>query len=261
MLYSKDRYKDVYVDICKGVIFMAGYFGLGNTSVSTLFSSLNTSSSLSGTTSMISDYYSIRNGSYKKLLNAYYSIDENKEKTKTSINTAKDSSKLLATIKESTDDLKSSADKLAASGKTSLFNQKEDGTYDVDKIAEAVKSFVDDYNSVIDDTKDSNSKNIASSSTSMITTTKANTALLKKIGITIDSKGKLSLDEDKLKTSNMNNVKTLFNGQGSYGYQISARASMINYYAGVESGKSNTYTNIGSYSYNYSAGDIFNQMY
>ena len=59
----------------------------------------------------------------------------------------------------------------------------------------------------------------------------------------------------------MNNVKTLFNGQGSYGYQISARASMVNYNAGVELSKSNTYTNVGSYSYNYSAGDIFNQMY
>lgn len=56
---------------------MSTFFGINSSAVSTLFSSA--SSAKSGTTDILSDYYSIRNGSYKKLLNAYYSIDDNKK--------------------------------------------------------------------------------------------------------------------------------------------------------------------------------------
>lgn len=239
---------------------MSTFFGIGSDSVGSLFSS----TSSSGTAGILSDYYSIRNGSYKKLLTAYYSLDNSstgssKTTTKTTTSTASDSTKTLSSIKSSTDSLKDSTDALLKTGTKSLFSKT--GEYDTKAIYNAVKSFVDDYNDVIESTETSNTKGIASNSASMITTTKANANLLSKIGITIGTDGTLSLDEKEFKAADMNKVKSLFNGAGSYGYQISAKASMINYYASTEASKANTYTNAGSYSYNYSSGDLLNKLY
>ena len=55
----------------------------------------------------------------------------------------------------------------------------------------------------------------------------------------------------------MNQVKSTFNTSGSYGYQISAQASMIDYYAQNEASKANTYNRNGMFTYNYNTGDIY----
>jgi hypothetical protein len=238
---------------------MSTYFGINSNSVNTLFSSLG-SSSESGLTNIISDYYSLRNGSYKKLLNAYYSLDSTDKKATSSTSTSKDSTKLLSTIESSTDDLKNSTDALLKTETKSVFAKNTSGEYDTEGIYTAVSKFVSNYNSVIEDTEDSNTANIASNSKNMITSTKSNASLLSSIGITAKSNGTLSIDEAAFKKADMSVVKSLFNGAGSYGYQMSAKASMINYYAQAEAGKANTYTNLGSYSYNYSAGDILNKL-
>ena len=74
--------------------------------------------------------------------------------------------------------------------------------------------------------------------------TKGNESLLNSVGISIDSKtNKLSIDETAFKKADMSVAKSLFNGAGSYGYQVSAKASMINYYAQNEALKANTYSN------------------
>lgn len=237
---------------------MSTFFGINSNSVGTLFSSLG-SSATSGTTSMLSDYYSIRNGSYKKLLNAYYSVDGNDKKS-LNTSTASDSTKLLSQIESSTDSLKESADTLLKPGSGSVFDKKSDGEYDTDKIYSAVSQFVKDYNSVIENTADSNTTNIASNSKNMITATNSNKTLLSKVGISVKTDGTLALDEDSFKKADMSIAKSLFNGAGSYGYQMSAKASMINYYAEAEAGRASTYNNLGSYSYNYSAGDILDKL-
>ena len=240
---------------------MSIYYGISRDSVGTLFSSLGTSS---GTGSILADYYSIKNGSYKKLLTAYYSMDENTafgSKAATSTSVSEDSTKTLLSIESSADALKESADTLIKTGSKSVFKKQSDGTYDVNGIYDKVKDFVLDYNSVIESTEESNTKNIASTSASMITTVKTNESLLEKIGISVNSDGTLKLSEDAFKKSDMSAVESLFNGNGSFGYQISAKASMIDFYADKEAGKSNTYTSSGLYSYNYSAGDILNKLY
>lgn len=239
---------------------MSTFFGINSSAVSTLFSSA--SSAKSGTTDILSDYYSIRNGSYKKLLNAYYSIDDNKKtKVTASTSTSSDTTKTLSAIKSSTDALKESADALLKTGSKSLFKTDASGKYDVDSIYKAVDSFVKNYNEVIDSTEESNTKNIANTSLSMMTSTKINANSLSKLGITIDKDGKLALDEKTFKEADMGRAKSLFNGNGSFGYLTSARASMINYYASSEATKSNTYTGSGTYTYNYSAGDMINKLY
>lgn len=237
---------------------MSTFYGVTESSGSSLFSSLNTtkttnSTDLSALTSLVSDYESIRSGSYQKLLDKYYASQDTDSST--SLSTSSDSSKKLMSIKSSGEDLKESVEGLVESGTDSLFKEG-----DSEKIYSAISDFVDSYNSLIDSTATSNTKSIASNTQSMITTTETNSALLQSIGISVNSDFTLSLDEDKLKNASMSTVKSLFNGAGSYGYQTGVKASMIVYNADTEISKSGTYTSSGSYSSTYSTGSIYDSL-
>ena len=94
----------------------------------------------------------------------------------------------------------------------------------------------------------------------MVNYTRANADLLKKIGISVGSDNKLTVDEDKLKASDMTVVKSVFKDSGSFGQTISAKASTI--YGNAVSQLSelstkNSYTSNGLYSY--SSGYTYNQ--
>jgi len=242
-----------------------------------LFSSLGTSSSSSTSNlSWLSDYASIKNGSYAKLMKAYYNETGNAKevvnKTKTNTSTSKDSTESLAEVQKTTDALKESADALLVSGSKSVFAEKEITTkdengvettstgYDTDAIYKAVNQFVKDYNSVIESTADSNSSSIANRSLGMITSASANQTLLGKVGITINEDYTLSIDEKSFKNADMNSVKTLFSGTGSFAYRTSAQASLINFAADNEASKANTYNFNGTYSNTYSSGNLFNSF-
>lgn len=247
---------------------MAAISGYDSNSISTLFSGLN-SSRKSGATDLLgisyTDYATIKGGSYFKLMKAYYS-DSDASKAITSTATSKDDTKTLAQIEDATDSLKNAADALLEKGSKSVFNKvsvkdesgKTSQQYDTDAIYKKVSNFVDSYNSVVSKTADANTTGILTSVSSMVNTTKANSAMLSKLGITIGSDNKLSIDETTFKKADMNTVKSMFNGQGSYGYAVSAKASMANYYAENEASKANTYAKSGMYTYNYSTGDIYN---
>ncbi len=250
---------------------MASFFGVDSNSVGSLFSSLNTTNKSSDLSSLLSDYSSIRSGSYKKLLNKYYAEDStsSSKSASSTTSTASDTTKKLASIQSNAKSLNTAASDLVSVGTKSLFNKvsktAEDGTtskeYDTDAIYKAVKSFVDSYNGVIDSTETTNTSSIANSVKNMITNTKANQNLLKSVGITVDSDFNLSIDEKAFKKADMSVVKSLFNGSGSYGYQVSAKAAMINSNAASEASKANTYGNNGKYNYNYNAGDIYNSLF
>lgn len=242
-----------------------------------LFSSLGTSSSSSvSNLSWLSDYASIKNGSYAKLMKAYYNETGNAKevinKTKTNTSTSKDSTESLAEVQKTTDALKESADALLVSGSKSVFAEKEITTkdengvestsmgYDKDAIYKAVNQFVKDYNSVIKSTADSNSGSIANRSLGMITAASANENLLSKAGITINEDYTLSIDEKAFKNADMNTVKTLFSGNGSFAYRTSAQASLINFAADNEASKANTYNFNGTYNNTYSNGNLFNSF-
>lgn len=232
-------------------------------SISTLFSGMSSNNGTSSIYSSLSELASIRTGSYRKLAQKYYS--DNKSSVTDSIyndrttSTSKDSTAVLAAVKSSADELKSSADILTGKGSSSVFSQK-DGEYDTDRIYDAVKNYVDKYNSVIDSASKSGSDSISSSVNRMVRATTVNSKLLAKIGITAGSDNRLTLNEDVFKKADMTNVKSLFNGNGSYGYQTSVNASMLSNTVKNESAKSNTYNNNGYYSYNYTSGDLFNQI-
>lgn len=240
------------------------FYGISSDSVSTLFSSLNNSktNNMSSIGNMLSDYYSIKSGSYKKLLTAYYDKFGEDASPVVSRNnsTAADSTKLLASVKSASEDLYDSADALVDKGSSSVF-AKKNGKYDMDAIYDGVKKFVDDYNEVIDNTEDARSKSIARTTDNMIDQTKFNEKKLAELGITIGKDDKLSINEEVFKASKVSDVKSMFNGAGSYAYLVSAKASQLTYNVNTEANRANTYTNNGRYNYNYSAGDIYDSLF
>ena len=248
---------------------MATISSYDSSSISTLFSSFsnkktsNVASDLLGIS--YSDYAIIKNGSYHKLMKAYYSGDEKTESIASSTATAKDTTKTLASVENAAEDVKKKAEDLLSNGSKSVFRKESvkgsDGTttqeYDKDAIYKAVSNFASSYNDLLDAASKSNTNQILSTTKSLVTYTSQNEKLLGSIGITIGSDNKMSVDETQFKKADMSTVKSIFQTTGAYGYQVSAKASMIQYYAQNEASKSNTYSKNGMYTYNYNSGQIY----
>ncbi len=232
-----------------------------------------------GNLNFLSDYAAIKNGSYGKLMKAYYAETgssvkaSNTTSDKKSISTASDDAKTLANIEKAAEGMKESADELLAIGNDSVFRKVNVTTkdeqgfsnttkeYDVDKIYKSVSAFVEDYNSLLDVAGDSNTQSVLNKTLSLVNMTEANEALLDKVGITIGEDNTLSIDEKAFKASDMTTVKSLFNGSASYAYRVSAQASLIDYSASRESSKANTYTVGGTYSNAYSTGNLIDALF
>lgn len=255
---------------------MYNFYGINSNSVNTLFSSLsagNKNSSIGYPTNMLSDYYSIRSGSYKKLLNAYYEKygqDNSKFTQSTSTSVSSDSAAKITETKSASSKLQSAASKLLNRGKDSLFKQvevkDEDGNvtkdYDREAIYSAVKDFTDSYNEVVEAGENSKSSRISKAAERMISTTKANQKLLSEIGISIDkTTNKLSINKEKFDDADISAIKSLFNESGSYGYYMTTKSSEMNAAAVLESSKANTYTNSGLYSSSVSTGDLYDSLF
>ena len=241
--------------------------------ISALFAGLNNSSSGTSLSYGIdfTTYNSIKNGSYSKLMRKYYSnqASESTNGATANKNTGKvHSIDIQNNAKVNRDNAASLVDSASELKKYSLWSKVDktdkDGNiakeYDTDKIAKAVSSFVKDYNSLVSSTADSSSRYVLNSASNMVNYTRANADLLKKIGISVGSDNKLTVDEDKLKASDMAVVKSLFKDSGSFGQTISAKASTI--YGNAVSQLSelstkNSYTSNGLYSY--SSGYTYNQ--
>ena len=256
---------------------MRGISMYDSSSVSTLFSSLGSSKSTgSGLFGInLSEYASIRSGSYGKLMRSYFSMDSTKGTSKsddstkntiedlaTTTSTSKDSTKTLAAIESDAKELTDTAKALYTRSNNKVFTKDSGGSYDTDKIYKAVKRFADDYNSMLDTAGKSSTNRISRSVSSMKNETSYNEKALKEIGITVDEKtGKLSVDETTFKSADTEKIKNLFNGTGSYAYSVATKAAMTESYAKSEAAKSNTYTKNGTYNYNYNSGNIFTDMF
>ena len=240
------------------------------TNYSFLFSGLSSSASNAVSGNWLADYASIKNGSYGKLMKAYYAKDSGDSKTAASTIAKKDTAKkALAKVETATDALKESADTLLATGKNDLFAQKDITTkdengietttkgYDTSVIYNAVNSFVKNYNSVMAAVDDVSDTTVNNRTESLGNTTIANSKQLAKIGITMKNDGTLSLDKDTFMKADMNTVKNLFQGNGSYGYRVSAQSSMINFAADHASTRSSLYTGTAGYTGTYNAGNLF----
>lgn len=250
-----------------------------NYNVSSLFSSLNSGSASgsSGLSSILSDYSAIRNGSYGKLMRAYYretgdstaKTFKNSAVKNSNTSTAADSSATIKELQSTTDDLTASAKNLYTTGSKSVFQKKsvtdENGQtsqqYDTDAIYKSVKSFVDDYNNVLNAADKSADSKVQNSVIGMVNYTKMESNMLGKLGITIGSDYELSIDEDTFKKADMSVAKSLFNGTGSYAYTVASKSAMTNSYADMEASRANTYNRFGSYGNTYNSGSIYNSYF
>ena len=216
----------------------------GNNSIYSLFggsSNNSVNSAFGGLESSLTSLAQIKSGSYGKLVKSYYEKydSDGNLKSDTSKKVKADTSK-ISEIRNDSAELSKATDKLLAKGKNSIWEQKEvtdeDGKvtkeYDKDKIYSAVKEYVDAYNELVDSGQKAEGVNILGQISSMVTTSAKAVQTLSKAGITVDGKNHLSVDEDFLKNkANMTYVKDLFNGTGSYAYQVATKASMANSYA------------------------------
>ena len=218
------------------------------------FSALMGTSNTSSSSNLLADYASIKNGSYGKLLKAYYA----KQDAESAV--SGDSKQSLTLMMSSADSLKKSADALNDSSlwEKKKIKKKDEETgeetevedYDWDAITKAVKSFIEDYNAVVKAAGDSETKNVLRNAAWMTGITESTQNLLSSVGITIGKGNQLELDEDALKKANINTLKSLFTGTGSFADKISQKAGSISRAAANASAGTNgtTYTSSGSYS-------------
>lgn len=245
---------------------MLGVSSYDSSSISTLFSSLGSSSGSNFLGINLTDYKCIQNGSYGKLLRAYYSkqdTDSTSSTTnKTTTSTSSDTTKTLANIESDAEELTESAQALYERSGNKVFKKDASGNYDTDKIYSAVSDFVTDYNDLVSSAADSKTSRIKTAVSAMKTATSSNESALNELGITVDStSGKLTLDETKFKSADMSKAKSLFYGNNSYAYSVATQSSLVDSYASSEASKSNTYSSSGKYSYNYNSGDLFSASF
>lgn len=197
----------------------------------------------------LADYASIKNGSYGKLLKAYYAKqDADKAGSGT------DSVQKSTMIKSGADALKKSVDAL---NNDSLWEKKkmkkkdektgeeiEVEDYDYDAIVKAMRSFVENYNDVVEQAGDSNAKDVLRNAVWMTGIVESNENMLSKIGITVGKGNKLELDEEVLKKDDTSTLKNFFAGHNSFADKISMKANSISNAAARSCG---TYKSNGTY--------------
>ena len=226
-----------------------------------LFSSLSSSKDSNNIFNAInlSDYNSIKSGSYGKLLKEYYKKEDTDEKDSTtkkntSNKTDSEAAKELKQIQTDANALRDSASKLMQRGSSSVL-----GSENMEKAYAAVKEFVDSYNALMKEGTESASKNINRTADGMVDLMRDYEDSLNEIGITIDKDNKLVVDKDAFLDSSMDKVQELFRGNNSLSYLTSMRAVTISNTAYSESNKSNLYTGDGKYT-ELTTGDLFNSI-
>lgn len=206
------------------------------------------SSSASSSEGMdLSSYMSIKNGSYRKLLKNYYSSQKQEARS-----AAGDPGSRLTKIRSTADQLQKkaaalSADKLWAAQETA---EEESGRTkstlrDPDAAVKAVKDFAEAYNAALDAASSSETKSVLRSGGWLDNMSRKHSRLLNEAGISVDSDGRLSVDEEALKTANVTTLKDLFQGVDSYAARVSAKAEAISKAA---AGTAATYDSSGAWS-------------
>ncbi len=212
----------------------------------------------------VSDYALIKNGSYGKLMKAYYAKQDADK-----LSQFGDSSQTLTLMRSSADSLKKSAEALgdASLYEKKKFKKKDEETgeeievedYDWDAITKAVKTFVDDYNSLVEQAGNSETKDVLRNAAWMTGITEKAGNLLSKVGITVGKGDRLEFDEEALKKKttlgkssieldNISTLKSLFTGHGSFADKIAQKASAISSVAARTKGVDKIYNKNGAYS-------------
>ena len=240
------------------------------TDYSYLFNSLNSSSSSGSSDNIfnainLSEYSSIKSGAYGKALKVYFAQDK-AESTSTSKTDKTDKKSTETTEVERLNEvngnasaLAGTAEKLIERGTDSLFRKKEmevkneDGTtskvedYDVDAIYNAVNDFAKKYNTLLKSVKDSDSDKVSGEADDLVKLVEDYKASLEKVGITIGKDDELVVSEKDFKAADVDDMKKLFNGNASFAYVLSTKASYVGAAANSEANLMKTYNSLGGY--------------
>lgn len=208
----------------------------------------NLSSGGMGNLNFLSDYASIKNGSYNKLMKAYYgkgqtsatssdgtgrssyNILEKLEYEKRNPKVSKDIQEANSSLTSGLSTLKNS---IATLQNDNTYTDTDNGQSAADKVVSAVKAFVSDYNKVVTAAKGSSLTNQTAYVTNMMSATSANADKLAEIGIKVNARGTLDLNEAKLKEADISKVQDLFSSDDimSYGSRLASRV----HFAGTSS--------------------------
>ena len=120
----------------------------------------------------------------------------------------------------------------------------ETDKYDVDKIFATAKSFVSNYNSMFNTAESSSNSGVLANLSYIREKTARNADALKQFGISVDEKGRMKIDEDTFKKSDMSKVQSFFK---DYGSSIATNASLVDYYMTTQADATNGYTASGAY--------------
>lgn len=242
---------------------------------SILFSSLNKNLDDNSMSSLISsinfsDLNSIRNGTYKMALDAYYDKQESDSSsssswdyTDSSLNNATLSTAEQAalsqyqTIETASSELVASTEALATTTNNTFFNSSD---LNVDNVYEEVSNFVNNYNDMINEGSTS-STFLNSQVNSLATLTNTYSSSLASIGITINEDNTLSIDEEKFKAADPEAIESVFNGSNSFAAQVGERASFVNYLADKEVNSTSSYNVSGTYENSFTSGNLFDSFF
>ena len=210
-------------------------------------SMLGTSSgnSSSGLVGLLGDYNAIRNGSYLKLAKHYYSNDSAKKATQKQF--SKNNIDTKTASEDAWKDIKGLKDeKLYQNG-------------DTDKIQKNIKSFVSNYNSVMESAQKSDKSGVIKDASRLASQTGNYTSTLAKIGSTVKSDKTLAFDEEAFASADMSDVKKLFAGDFSFGSNTQSRLLQLASDASVNtlSGVYNQYGTVNGTS----AGSFYDSLF
>lgn len=227
-------------DYLLGVMRMGIGINVGkNQDYSYLFQSLSSGSGGMGNLNFLSDYASIKNGSYAKLMKTYYGTAQSSSAAaskksssgnildkildeKKNPKVSKEAQEANANLTTGLSSLKSS---VAALQKDGTYTDTANGKSAADKVVSAMKAFVSDYNNVVSAAKNSTLANKTAYVANMMNSTAANADKLAEIGVSINGNGTLELNEAKLKEVGVSKVQDLFSSDNimSYGSMIASR--------------------------------------
>lgn len=196
----------------------------------------------------LSDYASIKNGSYGKLLKTYYGTVNNSStgssERKSGTNNVLDQileekkyPKVSKETQEANEKLTTGISSLQSTVATlrgeNTYKASEDGTTAADKVASALKDYVSQYNEVVKAAKDSTLTGKTSHVAGMMKASQTYADKLAEVGITVNSDGTLYLDEGTLKKTDISKVQELFSKDNvtSYGSVVASRLN----FAGIAS--------------------------
>lgn len=231
--------------------YFTGMFGTSGT---------NSSNGMWNIYNSMGDLSSIKSGSYKKLLSAYYKNNTKDSTAKNSVSSAIKNknnttvSQTMTEVKKKTDALTKAAETLMDKGKDSVFAKE-----DKKEMVSAVKDFVTAYNNTLTEAEKASS-DVSSKAVYMTNSTKAYEKSLGEIGITIGEDNKLTVDEEKLTSADSTKVKSLFNSSSSFVGQTARKAAKIGAAAQNAANGVGTYSSKGTYNYQ-NMSNYFNSFF